>query len=585
MSKNINNKGGSYNSNFTPKQNVNSSQKDNEEKEQNQSEQDMVQSTKKTTQTENENNMGNNEHIDDHNVEDIKDNLSGKRLKVFVADYDEDLVQTLTQLQERKPSLSIVGAANDGQLAKDLISNVNPDVIYLSKDLDLLDGIELTEQIKNELGDIPVVISTFDETLDIREAGKVADEVLTRPFSEEEFMDALVQAYVNVKRRKKRMKEESQSNEAPKHTKKLGGKKKKSINKTINKIQINGLEDIEKLNKLVEKGKLSEEAKNDILKFHNAEVVRAKQNLIAVYSPKGGVGTTTLATNLALTIAKEVKELNVLLVDFDFKYNDVDIMLDVANTSNIIEVFDNYDEKKQKFLDEKILQKTIIKHDSGLDLLLAPEKIEQSEHFTAEFIEKTIELIQTKTDYDIIIADTTTSISDETTFITLEKAKNVLLVGTQEVTVVKDIKRVLKILRQLKIDMSKFHLILNKHGYDGVFDVSEVNEFLNMPVVGMVTNDYNRVLKSINIGQPIVLDKEPSEVMKNIMNIARLSSVCPEMKKVDIPEMKKGFFSSLFGGGSSKKKSKKVKKKKKKKTKKKSSKSTDNSKKKIKKRK
>jgi pilus assembly protein CpaE len=585
MSKNINNKGGSYNSNFTPKQNVNSSQKDNEEKEQNQSEQDMVQSTKKTTQTENENNMGNNEHIDDHNVEDIKDNLSGKRLKVFVADFDEDLVQTLTQLQERKPSLSIVGAANDGQLAKDLISNVNPDVIYLSKDLDLLDGIELTEQIKNELGDIPVVISTFDETLDIREAGKVADEVLTRPFSEEEFMDALVQAYVNVKRRKKRMKEESQSNEAPKHTKKLGGKKKKSINKTINKIQINGLEDIEKLNKLVEKGKLSEEAKNDILKFHNAEVVRAKQNLIAVYSPKGGVGTTTLATNLALTIAKEVKELNVLLVDFDFKYNDVDIMLDVANTSNIIEVFDNYDEKKQKFLDEKILQKTIIKHDSGLDLLLAPEKIEQSEHFTAEFIEKTIELIQTKTDYDIIIADTTTSISDETTFTTLEKAKNVLLVGTQEVTVVKDIKRVLKILRQLKIDMSKFHLILNKHGYDGVFDVSEVNEFLNMPVVGMVTNDYNRVLKSINIGQPIVLDKEPSEVMKNIMNIARLSSVCPEMKKVDIPEMKKGFFSSLFGGGSSKKKSKKVKKKKKKKTKKKSSKSTDNSKKKIKKRK
>ena len=555
MSKVLNNKGGSYNNNFTPVKNKNS----NEEKKNNENEK---KNEKEKTQEKSKPKKG---------FEKIEHSLTGKKFKVFIADFDENLVQQLTSLQERQPSLSIVGAANDGELAKDLISNVNPDVIYLSKDLDLIDGVELSHQIKNEIGDIPIVISTFDETLDIREAGEVADEVLIRPFTENEFMNSLVQAYVNVQRRKKKATENNVDGYREKHSKKMGTKKKKSVNKTIKKVKINGLEDIEKLNELVEAGQLSEQVKNDILKLHNAEVVRARQNLIAVYSPKGGVGTSVISSNLALTIAQKIKDLNVLLVDFDFKYNDLDVMLDVANTSNIVELFDNYDEKKNKFLDEKVLQKTIIKHSSGLDLLLAPERIEQSEHFTAKFIEKTIELIQTKTDYDIVVFDTSSSISDETTFTVLEKVKNVLLVGAQEVTVMKNIKRVMKILKQLNIDTTKFHLVLNKHGYDGVFDVSEVNEFLSMPVVGMVTYDYNKVIKSINTGEPIVLQNKPSEIMKNIMNIARLSYVCPEMKNVKIPEIKKGFWSNLFGSKSKTKKKKKkvVKKKKKKKPKKK----------------
>jgi pilus assembly protein CpaE len=553
MQKNLNNKGGGYKSNFQPKNDL--------EKNENVKQKENLETNIETKiEKQNEDVKLNNSNTINEDVftQKVEQKLAGKKLKVFVADFDEDLVEQLTLLQEKRPSLSIVGAANDGELAKDLISNVNPDVIYLSKDLDLLDGIKLTKQIKNEIGDIPIVMSVFDETLDIRKAGEVSDEVLIRPFTEDDFVDSLTQAYINVQRRKKRAQLEQNSGSPQLHSRKMGAKKKKSISKTINKIQINGLEDIEKLNKLVEAGQLSEQVKNDILKLHNAEVVRARQNLIAVYSPKGGVGTSTIAANLALTIAKEIKELNVLLVDFDFKYNDLDVMLDISNTSNIGEVFDNFDENKEKFLDEKIIQKTIIKHQSGLDLLLAPERIEQPEHFTAKFIEKTIELIQTKTDYDIVIFDTSTSISDETTFTVLEKVKNVLLVGTQEVTVIKDIKRVLKIIKQLKIDITKFHLVLNKHSYDGVFDVSEVNEFLNKPVVGMVINDYNRVVKSINTGNPIVLQQKPSEIMKNIMNIARLSYVCPEMKSVAIPEIKQGFFSGLFGKSS--KKTKKVKK-------------------------
>jgi pilus assembly protein CpaE len=553
MQKNLNNKGGGYKSNFQPKNDL--------EKNENVKQKENLETNIETKiEKQNEDVKLNNSNTINEDVftQKVEQKLAGKKLKVFVADFDEDLVEQLTLLQEKRPSLSIVGAANDGELAKDLISNVKPDVIYLSKDLDLLDGIKLTKQIKNEIGDIPIVMSVFDETLDIRKAGEVSDEVLIRPFTEDDFVDSLTQAYINVQRRKKRAQLEQNSGSPQLHSRKMGAKKKKSISKTINKIQINGLEDIEKLNKLVEAGQLSEQVKNDILKLHNAEVVRARQNLIAVYSPKGGVGTSTIAANLALTIAKEIKELNVLLVDFDFKYNDLDVMLDISNTSNIGEVFDNFDENKEKFLDEKIIQKTIIKHQSGLDLLLAPERIEQPEHFTAKFIEKTIELIQTKTDYDIVIFDTSTSISDETTFTVLEKVKNVLLVGTQEVTVIKDIKRVLKIIKQLKIDITKFHLVLNKHSYDGVFDVSEVNEFLNKPVVGMVMNDYNRVVKSINTGNPIVLQQKPSEIMKNIMNIARLSYVCPEMKSVAIPEIKQGFFSGLFGKSS--KKTKKVKK-------------------------
>ena len=168
MNKNLNNKGGGYNNNVTSKkQTSNNVEKDQKKKE-----------TKQKT------NVTQNRKEQELELNNIVPHLNGKKLKVFVADFDEDLVQQLTHLQEKKPALSIVGAANDGELAKDLITNVDPDVIYLSKDLDLIDGVELTKQIKNEIGDIPIVISTFDETMDIREAGKVSHQLLIRRFSE-----------------------------------------------------------------------------------------------------------------------------------------------------------------------------------------------------------------------------------------------------------------------------------------------------------------------------------------------------------------------------------------------------------------
>jgi Flp pilus assembly CpaE family ATPase len=240
-------------------------------------------------------------------------------------------------------------------------------------------------------------------------------------------------------------------------------------------------------------------------------------------------------------------------------------MLGISNTSNLMELYEAYDQEAQKINDSSAFNRAIVSHPSGLDVLFAPNRLEQHGYFDMGFVETVIKNIQLKQDYDIVVFDTTNEIN-ETTLKIIEMVKNILLVGTQEICTVKDTERVLQLFKELDIPMKKISLLLNKTSHDSMIEIKEIPNYLGIPIKATIPYDYKTAISSINQGKPVV-SGEPNDVMRSLLGIAKLSNVCPDLKDVKIPKKKKGFFQKLFGG-SSKKKKKKVKKKRKKKPKK-----------------
>ena len=152
---------------------------------------------------------------------------------------------------------------------------------------------------------------------------------------------------------------------------------------------------------------------NTIIKTHDLEVRRREQTgysrpseeikskVITVFSTKGGVGKTTLASNLAVSIARHSKK-KVALVDLDLQFGDIAIMLNVTVKNTISDLI-----KEINQLDTDLMDEYLVTHFSGVRVLPAPIKPEYAEYITAGHVEKIIKTL--KENYHYIIVDSSAS--------------------------------------------------------------------------------------------------------------------------------------------------------------------------------
>src|SRR5690606_32570218 len=127
--------------------------------------------------------------------------------------------------------------------------------------------------------------------------------------------------------------------------------------------------------------------------------------IITVYSPQGGVGTTTVATSLASGLMREGSK--VLLVDADLQFGDVGVMLNLQSQSTMVELIPDVDD-----LDIELFENIVATHDSGLKVLLGPSRPEYSEDVekNPEALSQIIRKIAEH--YDFVVIDTSTRIDD-----------------------------------------------------------------------------------------------------------------------------------------------------------------------------
>lgn len=228
-----------------------------------------------------------------------------------------------------------------------------------------------------------------------------------------------------------------------------------------------------------------------------------------VFCGKGGVGKTTIATNLAVTIAQQEKK-KVALVDYDLQFGDISVLLNLADGKNISDLVQEND----KFTDE-LLENAMIRHFTGIDILPAPLFPQDAEYITADHTDQILRLL--KKNYDYIVVDTAATFN-EINLQALDLADQILLVTTRDIITIKNTKTSLNILDSLDY-RGKIRVVLNRGDQDLGVDVADLEKGLEITVSHQISGDEKAVISAINKGVPVVVSQANAEISKSFKRL------------------------------------------------------------------
>lgn len=253
-------------------------------------------------------------------------------------------------------------------------------------------------------------------------------------------------------------------------------------------------------------------------------VEEQRGKVITVFSTKGGVGKTVLATNLAVSLAA-VSDRRVALIDLDLEFGDVAIMLGIKPEHTIADVVQVYDR-----LDAEMLEGFMAVHDSGMHVLLAPVRPEDAETISVARVTQLIDLLASSFDY--VVIDTCPSFS-EVVLAALDKSDEVLVVTMMDVASIKNTRISLQKLHQLGYDSGRLRIVLNRSDSKVLLEPGEVEEAIGNKIAVHIPSD-RMVPRSVNKGVPVVMDMPRSEVAKSIVALAGQAAVRPKKEVGDV---------------------------------------------------
>ncbi len=271
-----------------------------------------------------------------------------------------------------------------------------------------------------------------------------------------------------------------------------------------------------------------EERKRSRMAGETAETA-ARGTVVTVFGAKGGIGKTTIATNLATAVGR-ISSSRVVLVDMDTRFGDVAIMMDVAVETSIADLAHEIDT-----LDRDRVRESLVVHHSGVAILPAPIHPTEWRNLTPEHIQKIVDLLAQTHDYVII---DTPGTFNEIIAMTLEMANLILLVTSMDIASIKDTALALEMLRAADVPDEKVKLTVNHSTAANSLREEDVERVLEYPIFWRIPHDL-AVSSSTQLGQPIVTTKPYARVSRSINDLAHaISGIRPE---------KRGFLERLIG--------------------------------------
>ncbi len=255
----------------------------------------------------------------------------------------------------------------------------------------------------------------------------------------------------------------------------------------------------------------------------------ARGSVVTVFGAKGGIGKTTISTNLATSLARATNA-SVVLVDMDTRFGDVAIMMDVAVEQSIADLARRIDE-----MDRDTVRDYLVRHHSGVMILPAPLHPTEWRNVTATQITKIIALLTQS--YDYVIIDTPGTFN-EIVAATLESASLILLITSMDIASIKDTALALEMLQSASVSEDKVKLMINHSTAANTLREDDVERVLEYKVFWRVPHDLN-VATSTQLGQPVVITKPYARVSRSIADLAAtLSGTVTE---------KRGFLERFLG--------------------------------------
>jgi pilus assembly protein CpaE len=239
----------------------------------------------------------------------------------------------------------------------------------------------------------------------------------------------------------------------------------------------------------------------------------AKAEIVAVFSPKGGVGCTMIAINLAVAL-KITSGQPVILMDGDLRFGDIDAALNITSTANIGTLLPSLDE-----VDDYSLNRALATHSSGIRVLIAPPHLDMADTFQPEQISQLLGRLA-RLEQGYVVVDVWSALDDYTLAI-LDSCQHLVIVTTPQVMALRDTHRFLHALKLLDYEPEKAMLILNNCYQRSDLKAREVERILGKPIVQTIEYAPSQVTASLNRGMPLVQEYQDSPAAQDILSLAQ----------------------------------------------------------------
>jgi pilus assembly protein CpaE len=420
-------------------------------------------------------------------------------IKVLIVDDIPETRENLKKLLAFEADIEVVGTASTGREGVDLAKELLPDIILMDINMPDMDGISATEQISKAVPQAGVVMMSVQSEADYLRRAMLAGarDFLTKPISGEELYSTVRSVYDRRPAIAVAAPERSLAAAGAGVSTSSGG---------------------------------------------------TEAHVIAIYSPQGGSGKTTIATNVAAALMREGTK--VLLVDCDLQFGDVGVFLNLQSQRNIVDLVRSVDD-----LDLDLVDNVLMNHDSGLKVLLAPGRPEDAEEVLPD---KTAELIQKlRGVFDFIVVDMASKLDDLAVAL-FDVADRIVLVLNPTLPSVKSVRIILDLFSRLEYPEGKAQIVINKvtaelERLKVAIPVAAIEGNLKRKPLGVVPMDERKVLAAINRGVTVIAKDRALPPAKDLVALADAlrASVSPEEQERMTPaEEAKSVsrLSRLFGG-------------------------------------
>ena len=247
-------------------------------------------------------------------------------------------------------------------------------------------------------------------------------------------------------------------------------------------------------------------------KFNETYQKQDKCKMITVFSNKGGIGKTSIASNLAYELAQITKE-NVALIDLNFQFGDITTFMDIQPSFDISYMFDNLNALNKDFLLSTMEQYK----NSSLYVLADAPYFRQSKNVTSKQVTKFFEALKESFSYIVVDTDTT---FDEKTITTLDYSDMIFLVTIVNLPALRNCQRCLGLFDKLGYDKNKVQLLINRYMENEDITISDVENLLKKKVYWKIPNNYFALMASINKGILLAELNPTSNVAQSYKDLA-----------------------------------------------------------------
>ncbi len=388
------------------------------------------------------------------------------QIRVLIVDDIPETRDHLTKLLGFESDIEVVGSAASGSESLSMAGQLLPDVVLMDINMPDMDGIAATEKLSAQVPTASVVMMSVQGEADYLRRSMLAGarEFLVKPFSSDELTASIRQVYTREQDKLSRMAVAPVATGTP-----SGGS-------------------------------------------GGGEDGGGDGQIVAIFSPKGGVGRTTVAVNLAVAAATELGK-TVVLVDGSFQFGDVGVLLNLnPKNKSIADLVPELEAGEPESLDT-----FIINHSAGIRVLLAPPSPEMAELITPSGVRRVLEAL--RRGHDLVIVDCT-SWFNETTLAILDAADIVMTMLSLEITSIKNMRLFLEVAEQLGYDQNKVKLVLNRADSSLGIRVSDVESSIGRKVDHTIVSDGRSVVYALNRGVPFFLSNREAQVSQDILRLA-----------------------------------------------------------------